>query len=154
MFTKKDQKLLENVYSSMTSYPVSPAANTSKPVILSMDMPMPVSAETHDSECDCQCDDHNHEHDYSEIEMAVSQLNMVSTLALKLKELISSAHSLEGWEAAKITKAADYINAVYSNREFSEDEHEEVEMFTAGAEDTHCPYAAQGCKCGGCSECK
>lgn len=53
--------------------------------------------------------------DYDEeSDMAKSQLYETIQNAMELMEMIESGENLDGWVAAKITKAADYINAVHS----------------------------------------
>ena len=60
-------------------------------------------------------------HDDHEVEMAINDLHSIvhraSELAKRLEE--HGVHELEGWVQAKITKSADYINAVYDNYMFA-----------------------------------
>lgn len=58
-----------------------------------------------DEDCGCE-DDH-------EGSMAKSDLASLSQLAAELNDMIESGDELEGWVQAKITKAADYIEAVH-----------------------------------------
>lgn len=59
--------------------------------------------------------------DDHEVEMALNDLYSIvhraSELAKRIKE--EDMQELEGWVQAKITKSADYINAVYSNFMFA-----------------------------------
>ena len=56
-----------------------------------------------------------------EVEMAINDLHSIvhraSELAKRLEE--QGEHELEGWVQAKITKSADYINAVYDKYMFA-----------------------------------
>lgn len=51
-----------------------------------------------------------------EVQMARSDLYKLAKYSIKLHEMlkgISEAEGIEGWQQAKITKAADYISSVY-----------------------------------------
>ena len=51
-----------------------------------------------------------------EVQMARSDLYKIAKYAIKLHEMmkgISEAEGIEGWQQAKITKAADYLGSVY-----------------------------------------
>lgn len=51
-----------------------------------------------------------------EVQMARSDLYKLAKYSIKLHELlknVSEAEGIEGWQQAKITKAADYISSVY-----------------------------------------
>jgi len=51
-----------------------------------------------------------------EVQMARSDLYKVAKYAIKLHDMlkgVSEAEGIEGWQQAKITKAADYISSVY-----------------------------------------
>ena len=51
-----------------------------------------------------------------EVQMARSDLYKIAKYAIKLHEMmksVSEAEGIEGWQQAKITKAADYISSVY-----------------------------------------
>ncbi len=154
MFLKQDQTGLAKAYSlisEMHNMIGMPPQQGGIPVIVTMDMP---GAEVHDH------DDYD-EHEDGEMEMAMSELHRISDQALKLKDLLSSMPSLEGWTASKITKAADYISSVYNYLSYDDEQGDDGcgcsnthSMHDAGYEDTHdCEYAAQGCKCGGCPDC-
>lgn len=57
-----------------------------------------------------------------EVQMARADLYKIAKYAIKLHEMlrqISEAEGLEGWQQAKITKASDYISAVYHNLDYS-----------------------------------
>jgi hypothetical protein len=60
------------------------------------------------------------EHDSSEIHMALSELKKAKEYASKLESMLKSANSLEGWTAAKITKASDYLSSVYHWLDYDE----------------------------------
>lgn len=92
-----------------------------------------------------------------EVQMARADLYKIAKYAIKLHDMlksVSEAEGLEGWQQAKITKAADYIGSVYHNLEydmkFGEGMNEAVEM---------CPEACCGkpvteCSCGpDCKHC-
>ena len=64
-------------------------------------------------ECQAVETGHDQEHDPSEIKMALAELRKAKEYAGKLEEMLQSAHGLEGWTAAKITKASDYLSSVY-----------------------------------------
>ena len=63
-------------------------------------------------------------HDDHEVEMALTDLRSIvhraSELVKRLEE--DNTQELEGWIQAKITKSADYINAVYDNFMFEDDD--------------------------------
>jgi hypothetical protein len=155
MFKKQDQDGLANVYKLISEMhlndPQAGSEINGKPVIVTMDLP--------GAEPDTE---HGHEHDDSEIEMACAELHKVAEYAPKLKEMVSQMPGLEGWIAAKITKASDYISSVYHWLEYQQHEgktecgcdSKEGSMYDAGYENNEeCPYAAAGCTCGGCSDC-
>lgn len=57
-------------------------------------------------------------HQDHEVEMAQADTYQLAKQALALHKMLmraSEMQGLEGWQQAKITKAADYINAVYKN---------------------------------------
>ncbi len=153
MFKKQDQDSLAKAYLQINEMNLGPAAMSvqpvGKPVIVTMDMP---GAKT---EMEDDCEDNSHEHDPSEIKMASAELHKITEYISKLKEIIQQQPSLEGWVAAKITKASDYISSVYHYLEFEQSEGKCCgdNMYTSKGAESHCEYAAQGCTCGGCSEC-
>lgn len=54
-------------------------------------------------------------HDDHEVEMAITDLKSIASRAAQLVKFMQEKqpHELEGWVQSKITKSADYINAVY-----------------------------------------
>jgi|TARA_B110000977_G_scaffold185239_1_gene249842 hypothetical protein len=51
-----------------------------------------------------------------EVQMARADLYKIAKYAIKLHDMlksVSEAEGIEGWQQAKITKAADYISSVY-----------------------------------------
>jgi hypothetical protein len=58
----------------------------------------------------------------NELQMARSQLYKIAQYAIKLHEMtkqITDPNGLEPWQQAKLTKASDYLSAVYHNIEYS-----------------------------------
>jgi dynactin complex subunit len=56
-----------------------------------------------------------------EVQMARADLYKIAKYAIKLHELLKNVteqEGLEGWQQAKITKAADYIGSVYHSLEY------------------------------------
>lgn len=56
-----------------------------------------------------------------EVQMARADLYKIAKYAIKLHEMlkgVSETQGLEGWQQAKITKAADYISSVYHNLDY------------------------------------
>jgi hypothetical protein len=56
-----------------------------------------------------------------EVQMARAQLYSIAEYAIKLHDLMKTlpdTYDLESWQQAKITKAADYMDAVYHNLEY------------------------------------
>jgi len=153
MFKKQDQVSLAEAYSQINEMNLGPAAMgvqpVGKPVIVTMDMPDSAMSMEDD------CEDNAHEHDPSEIDMAAAELHKLMEYVPKLKQIIESMPSLEGWVAAKLTKASDYISSVYHYLEFEQSKESGCSnMYTSMGAESHCKYAAQGCTCGGCSECQ
>lgn len=64
-----------------------------------------------------QVDDH-------EVEMAITDLRATAKMASELAQHLENEKpkDLEGWVQAKITKAADYVEAVYKNHMYSPDQ--------------------------------
>lgn len=57
-----------------------------------------------------------------ELQMARSQLYKIAQYAIKLHEMtkqITDPNGLEPWQSAKLTKASDYLSAVYHNLEYN-----------------------------------
>lgn len=57
-------------------------------------------------------------HDDHEIEMAKSQVYRAAKCAMEIHKMLKMVDELEGWMQAKITLAADYLEAVSSNLEY------------------------------------
>lgn len=59
--------------------------------------------------------------DDHEVEMAITDLRATAALATELAQHLENERpkELEGWVQAKITKAADYIEAAHKNHMFS-----------------------------------
>jgi hypothetical protein len=163
MSTRNDFKCIAEAYSGVEGIPLSPSSMLGgKPVMITMDMP---GAEV-DHEGSVSHEEepmsHGSENDPSEIEMASAELHKLAEYTPKLKELIQQMSGLEGWVSSKITKASDYISSVYHWLEFQQHEGNNGEcscdhhnMYDSGHEDVEgCKYATQGCKCGGCPDCK
>lgn len=56
-----------------------------------------------------------------EVQMARSDLYKVAKYAIKLHDMlktVSEAEGIQGWQQAKITKAADYISSVYHSLDY------------------------------------
>ena len=68
----------------------------------------------------------NHEDD-SEMQMAKAELYKLEKYSFKLGQMLDHLPALEGWTAAKITKAADYLSSVYHKLDYDlhgeEDQH-------------------------------
>lgn len=62
-----------------------------------------------------------------EVEMAITDLKAIADMAGKLATYFqdNNPQELEGWVQAKITKAADYMEAVYKNTLYSNDQFAE-----------------------------
>lgn len=152
MFKKRDQELLAEAYNTI-AMPAPGMGVGAKPVVLTMDLGAPNQpvASSYEHE------DHYEEHDDSEIQMAAADLHKIAMYAPKLQEMVQSMPGLEGWVAAKITKAADYISSVYHWLEYEQDQDNDSDcgcnMYTDLGSEHSCEAAAHGCKCGGCPEC-
>lgn len=53
-----------------------------------------------------------------ELQMARSQLYKTAKYAIKLHEMLKNRVNLEAWQAAKITKASDYLSSVYHSLDY------------------------------------
>jgi len=64
----------------------------------------------------------NYKIDDHEVEMAITDLRAIADMAAKLAEHFKQEQpqELEGWVQSKITKAADYMQAVYTNHVYGE----------------------------------
>ena len=88
-------------------------------------------------ECSAVESGQQEEHDPTEIKMALAELRKAKEYAGKLEEMLQSAHGLEGWTAAKITKASDYLSSVYHWLEFEEGESRcDTSQYNMGHVDT------------------
>mgnify|MGYP001080191626 FL=1 len=85
---------------------------------------------------DDECDHDQDEHD-GEVDMARAELLKAAEYSTKLFDHIADVDSLDGWVAAKITKASDYLSSVFHHLDY-QDNHEQVEdeQDSATAEDT------------------
>jgi len=86
-----------------------------------------------------------------EVQMARADLYKIAKYAIKLHDMlkgVSEEQGLEGWQQAKITKAADYIGSVYHNLDydmkFGEGMNEGVEM----CPEECCGKPVTECSCG------
>jgi hypothetical protein len=142
MFKKEDQQSLAKAYNLIREMNLGPAGAglqpVGKPVIITMDLPgaRPEFEKEEASE-------HEEEHDCSEIEMAAADLFKIAEYAPKLQAMVAQMTGLEGWVAAKITKASDYISSVYHWLEYQQHEgsnktntNTSNNMFNAGYEDS------------------
>ncbi len=68
----------------------------------------------------------NEDKDY-EGDMAKAQLDAIADKASELSDMLDDEDELEAWVQSKITKAKDYINAVYDNMMYDDDEDDEVD---------------------------
>jgi len=66
--------------------------------------------------------------DDHEAKMARAQLYKLAKYSAKLFDMIEEGEELEGWVQAKITKASDYISAVYHNLEYEKMSRESIEL--------------------------
>ena len=74
-----------------------------------------------------------------EVQMARAQLYKIAKYSIKLHEMlknVSEQEGLEGWVQSKITKASDYIGAVYHNMDYEQKFEEVSESADCGC-DTH-----------------
>jgi len=76
----------------------------------------------------------NH-HDDSEIKMALAELYKIEKYAFALGLMMKETTALEGWTAAKITKAADYLGSVFHKLDY--DFHAEAEDHADIAPEDH-----------------
>lgn len=87
-----------------------------------------------------------------EVQMARAQLYKLAKYSIKLHDMlkqVSEAEGLEGWVQSKITKASEYIGAVYHHLDYEDATGELGE-----ARDTHCSdkccgsdVKAEDCNC-------
>jgi len=72
-----------------------------------------------------------------EVQMARSELYKLSKYSIKLHDLlktVSEAEGLQAWQQSYITKAADYIDAVYSDLAYEKSIENEIDAGIDGAE--------------------
>lgn len=127
--TKKDQMMLESAYGNVIPTSMASPSLLGKPVIISMEMP--------GAEVD---GDASEQSDPGEIDMACDDLKRLMDMIPKLLDMIETQPSLEGWVASKITKAADYINSVYTDLGGEQDDcgcSGNADMFNIGSEDEY-----------------
>ena len=76
-----------------------------------------------------------------EVQMARADLYKIGKYAIELHDMlrnVSEEKGLEGWQQAKITKAADYISSVYHNLDYelmADQDQPEAEAMPADALD-------------------
>jgi hypothetical protein len=127
MFTSKDQVKLSNIYSLIEGMNLSPVLQGNELEIATV-MPTVDNVE-HEEEAD------------SAVTMAASDLYKIERIVSDLHTKIESLPKIEGWVAAKITLAADYLSSVHDwiTHEMQADcgcDHEDSsEMFALGYED-------------------
>ena len=65
-------------------------------------------------------------HDDHEVSMALTDLRSIASRAAQLADHLEKegVSQLEGWVQSKITKSADYINAVYDEHMFGSESHD------------------------------
>lgn len=72
-----------------------------------------------------------------EVQMARSELYKLSKYSMKLHDLlktVSEAEGLQAWQQSYITKAADYIDAVYHDLSYEKSIENEINAGIDGAE--------------------
>ena len=91
-----------------------------------------------------------------EVQMARSDLYKAAKYSIKLHELlknVSEEQGLEGWVAAKITKAADYLSSVKHYMEYemisSSESAEEVQPAVEQVKESKACNCDESCACGG-----
>ena len=83
-----------------------------------------------------------------EVQMARAQLYKLAKYSIKLHDMlkqVSEAEGLEGWVQSKITKASEYIGAVYHHLDY---EDATGELGEAAVKEASC-----GCDANSCSHC-
>ena len=106
-----------------------------------------------------------------EVQMARADLYKLAKYAIKLHEMlktVSEAEGIEGWQQAKITKAADYLGSVYHSLDYDmahdggqlgeskKDTHcsDKCCGVDVKREDCKCPPDCKGCNCNAVTEAK
>lgn len=89
-----------------------------------------------------------------EVQMARADLYKIAKYAIKLHDMlknVSEEEGLEGWQQAKITKAADYIGSVYHNLDydmkFSEQNNPTLESATSDYKDSLTKRLSEKAEC-------
>ena len=93
---------------------------------------------------------HVNHHDDSEMKMALAELYKIEKYAFALSLMMKDLPALEGWTAAKITKAADYLGSVFHKLDYDFASGEHASMFNVGHEDINdcgCGAEAGECSC-------
>lgn len=143
MLKRRDQSLLSEAYGQVGGGDISAPSMMGKPVMITMDMPGVEVSTDHEEESD---------------DMILSDLHKISKYAIAIHDMVRSDTELEAWQISKLTKAAIYIADVHDALEYGGCNGDSQEMFNKGYENNHnheeCPYAAEGCTCGGCSDCQ
>ena len=73
-----------------------------------------------------------------EVQMARAQLYKIAKYSIKMHEMlknVSEQEGLEGWVQSKITKAADYMGAVYHNMDYEQKFEEVSESVDCGCDE-------------------
>lgn len=135
MFTSSDQQKLSNLYSVINEMNLSPVLQAAplgtSPNTLTQD-PNEYDMNEHEEGCD------------SAVQMAASDLYKVQCIIGDLHKNVESMPEIEGWVAAKITLAADYLSSVNDwinhvklgsqDCECDQSNNEPVAMFSVGYE--------------------
>ena len=126
MFTSKDQQKLSNIYTLIEEMNLSPVLQGNELTIASV---VPTTAPIEHEEAD------------SAVSMAASDLYKIERIVSDLHAKIESLPKVEGWVAAKITLAADYLSSVHDwithemQSDCGCDQNNSAEMFSLGYED-------------------
>lgn len=86
---------------------------------------------------DTQACGHDQEPDH-EVNMAKADLYKLARYSVKLHDMltrVSEHEGLQGWQQAKITKAADYISAVYHSLDYDQKFEEQADLAEADMRD-------------------
>ena len=124
MFTSKDQAKLSNIYTLIEEMNLSPVLQGNE-----LEISAVIPTTEHEEEAD------------SAVTMAASDLYKIERIVSDLHSKIESLPKIEGWVAAKITLAADYLSSVHDwiTHEMQADcgceQDNSAEMFSVGYED-------------------
>lgn len=143
MLKRKDQNLLSEAYGQVGGGELSaPSLMGGKPVMITMDMP------------GAQVDNDSEDLESSSNDMVINDLHKIAKRAIAIHDAVKQGKELEAWEISKITKAAVNISDVHDALEYSDCDNQDG-MYNQGYEDEcECPYAEEGCTCGGCPDCQ